>query len=409
MQTDPPQGYHEVNMTGATLVNNGLNFTNSLELGNLSGYKLDPSDNGLSGWTINVYYENGTLFGSQVTTGDGSYTFDPVPFGNYTVTEVLQTGWMQTDPPQGYHEVNMTGATLVNNGLNFTNSLELGNLSGYKLNPSNVGLPGWTINVYYQNGTLFGTNTTDSIGYYSFDPVPFGNYTVTETQQSGWMQTDPPQGYHEVNMTGGSLVNSGLNFTNMLIPRFGNISGIKFNDLNGDGMKDVNDNPLSGWVINLFYQNGTLFGTRTTNANGQFIFDPVPQGLYNLTETQQSGWTQTAPPGGYYLIEVNQTALNFTLNFGNQEAPNPCSCPTNAFFTWAMAPSPAHTVKFTDASPGNPTSWMWSFGDGKFSNLRNPTHTYAKAGSYKVLLSVKSCDCSGATYYTYYSPTIKVT
>ena len=79
----------------------------------------------------------------------------------------------------------MTGETLVNTSLNFTNSLELGNLSGYKLDPSNTGLPGWIINVYYQNGTLFGTNTTDSSGYFRFDPVPFGNYTVTETQKDG--------------------------------------------------------------------------------------------------------------------------------------------------------------------------------------------------------------------------------
>jgi len=305
--------------------------------------------------------------------------------------------------------VNMTGVQLEFDNQNFTNSLELGNISGYKLNTTNTGLSGWTINVYYQNGTLFGSQVTGAGGSYKFDPVPFGNYTVTEVLKSGWTQITPPSGYYLVNMTSGQLEFGNRNFTNMLIPRYGNISGIKFNDLNGDGKKDVNDNPLPCWTINLFYQNGTLFGTRTTDANGQFAFDPVPQGLYNLTETQQSGWTQTAPPGGYYLIEVNQTALNFTVNFGNQEVQNPCSCPTNAFFTWAMAPSPAHTAKFTDASTGNPTSWIWSFGDGKFSNLRNPTHTYSKAGSYKVLLSVRSCDCSGTPYYTYYSQTIRVT
>ena len=83
----------------------------------------------------------------------------------------------------------MTSGTLVNTSLNFTNSLELGNLSGYKLDPSNTGLPGWIINVYYQNGTLFGTNTTDTSGNFRFDPVPFGNYTVTETQKDGYMQT----------------------------------------------------------------------------------------------------------------------------------------------------------------------------------------------------------------------------
>ena len=30
---------------------------------------------------------------------------------------------------------------------------------------------------------------TDTSGYFSFDPVPFGNYTVTETLKDGYMQT----------------------------------------------------------------------------------------------------------------------------------------------------------------------------------------------------------------------------
>ena len=95
-------------MTGGTLINTSLNFTNSQEFGNLSGYKLDPSADGLSGWMINVYYQNGTLFGTNTTDTSGNFTFDPVPFGNYTVTETLKDGYMQIAPPGGFWTVNMT-------------------------------------------------------------------------------------------------------------------------------------------------------------------------------------------------------------------------------------------------------------------------------------------------------------
>ena len=49
------------------------------------------------------------------------------------------------------------------------------------------------------------------------------------------------------------------------------------------------------------------------------------------------------------------------------------------------------TVSFTDASFGSSiTSWYWKFGNGLFSNLQNPTTTYANSGTYTVSLLVTS-------------------
>ena len=50
------------------------------------------------------------------------------------------------------------------------------------------------------------------------------------------------------------------------------------------------------------------------------------------------------------------------------------------------------TVQFTDASSGEPTAWNWSFGDGVYSAVQNPSHTYANAGSYTVKLTVANAD-----------------
>ena len=46
------------------------------------------------------------------------------------------------------------------------------------------------------------------------------------------------------------------------------------------------------------------------------------------------------------------------------------------------------TTQFTDASTGPVTSYEWLFGDGGTSTDRNPTHTYATAGSYQATLTV---------------------
>ena len=56
--------------------------------------------------------------------------------------------------------------------------------------------------------------------------------------------------------------------------------------------------------------------------------------------------------------------------------------------------SPPHTTTFTDTSTGDPTGWLWNFGDGTGSAEQNPTHTYANPGVYTVVLMVR--DITGA-------------
>ncbi|MCL2862582.1 MAG: PKD domain-containing protein [Methanimicrococcus sp.] len=54
-----------------------------------------------------------------------------------------------------------------------------------------------------------------------------------------------------------------------------------------------------------------------------------------------------------------------------------------------VGPAPLN-VRFNDTSTGNPTSWLWDFGDGNTSTARNPTHTYNSTGNYTVSLTVSN-------------------
>jgi PKD repeat protein len=49
-------------------------------------------------------------------------------------------------------------------------------------------------------------------------------------------------------------------------------------------------------------------------------------------------------------------------------------------------PVVGQTVRFTDASVGDPTSWNWDFGDGTVSTERNPIHVYTASGFRHVTL-----------------------
>jgi len=47
-------------------------------------------------------------------------------------------------------------------------------------------------------------------------------------------------------------------------------------------------------------------------------------------------------------------------------------------------------VTFTDKSYNNPDSYLWKFGDGTTSTLKNPSHTYPVPGYYKVSLTASN-------------------
>ena len=61
----------------------------------------------------------------------------------------------------------------------------------------------------------------------------------------------------------------------------------------------------------------------------------------------------------------------------------------SADFTWQpQIPKVGDTVQFIDLSVGNIQSYYWDFGDGFYSNERNPTHVYTEAGYYYVTLTI---------------------
>ncbi|NES73800.1 MAG: hypothetical protein F6K24_55765 [Okeania sp. SIO2D1] len=75
--------------------------------------------------------------------------------------------------------------------------------------------------------------------------------------------------------------------------------GVKFNDLDADGIRDIGEPGLSNFGIYLDNNNN---GFREANEpltfsdiNGEFVFNNLAGGNYNVREIQQFGFTQTTP------------------------------------------------------------------------------------------------------------------
>jgi len=65
-----------------------------------------------------------------------------------------------------------------------------------------------------------------------------------------------------------------------------------------------------------------------------------------------------------------------------------------AFYTSNEDPGNPMLINFMDQSTGNITSWMWSFGDGAYSDLQNPSHLFSSPGLYTVCLTIVNPDTS---------------
>ncbi|MDP6545299.1 MAG: S8 family serine peptidase [Phycisphaerae bacterium] len=85
----------------------------------------------------------------------------------------------------------------------------------------------------------------------------------------------------------------------LMLQSFPEIHGNKWDDRNGDGLRDEGEGPLGGWTIFLDSDvDGVLdVGERstTTDAEGNFSFTDVPPGVYAVGEIAQDGWERTYP------------------------------------------------------------------------------------------------------------------
>jgi PKD repeat protein len=107
------------------------------------------------------------------------------------------------------------------------------------------------------------------------------------------------------------------------------------------------------------------------------------------TSTQQNPEYTYSKAGRYTvsLVVRNSAGSNTATKSSYINVLTPLKVPVAAFSASPISGKAPLKVQFTDRSTESPASWRWNFGDGTYSTVKNPSHTYSKAGKYTVTLT----------------------
>ncbi|MBN1884761.1 MAG: VCBS repeat-containing protein [Candidatus Krumholzibacteriota bacterium] len=241
---------------------------------------LDPGETGIPNVEIRIAGQ-----GSNVLSDNFGRYFFPLPAGDYSVQEVDPMGYTSTT-------ANIVSVTLASGQ---TKSVNFGDVS---TTPSGV-IEGYVYEDIDQDalmdigeegiaGVLVSLDTgaetyTNDRGYYSF-VARQGNYTVVETDPTGFASTTPNSGAASIVAQDDTVR---IDFGDFAGPVTGVLEGYVFLDVNEDGVRNAGEEGLPNVMMTMSSGDTTL-----TNANGYYRFNLAPE-IYKITETDPAGYTST--------------------------------------------------------------------------------------------------------------------
>ena len=317
----PPAGLAGVNFGETTASVTGFVYVDA----NNDGAKAPTSaERGIGGVGVNLsgVDVNGVPVSASTTTGpDGSFGFTGLPAGTYSVIETQPAGYADGIDTAG--STGVAGADTITAIVVAPGGLSSGHLFGEQetlpttvfvrgtvfldrdrnssAGPGDGVIVGVAVQLRDGSGVLIGTSITGADGIYLFTGLtPGATYTVTEVQPIGFGSSLRSTNTQTITAPPSGGV-SDIDFGDTL----SSIAGSVYNDVDGSGERTSVVGPaepgISGVTVTL---NGTTAGgnavtrTTTTSPDGSYAFTDLPAGIYTLTETQPSGWSDGQDAAG---------------------------------------------------------------------------------------------------------------
>ena len=265
---------------------------------------LNSGESGYPEQTVQLLDKDGTVIATTKTDANGMYSFDKLPDGTYSVKVVKdgaladneQTGDPDSTLDNASEPITLDEANPTKKDVDFGYVPDYfikgtiyrdGNRSG-ALDTDEKLYEGVTVQLRDADGTVVATTTTDADGAYSFDKLPAGTYTVTVVQDgpiAGLEQTGDPDATKDNASESITLNNDNPSTTDINFGYVNNnsLSGTVYRDDSRNGDQDGTEPGYSGVIVQLLDKDGQVITTTTTDANGRYSFDKLPDGTYSVT------------------------------------------------------------------------------------------------------------------------------
>jgi PKD repeat protein len=323
-----------------------------------SGLTATPSGSNLDlKWTDNA--TNETSQGIYLAVGTGS--FNKVATVGTNVTTARLSGLAGGTYRVYVNASNSAGTSAASNTV--TASIASGPVAAFSFTPTS-GLAGVTSFTFYDESTggvtsrqwNFGDGSTSTAATPSKVYATSGSYTVTLTVY---------------NSAGSSSTSRTVSVSSQLSASF------TFSPAS----------PMTSDVVWFTDQSaGAPTSWRWAFSDGTVLTQQNPSRQFAVAGTHSVSLTI------YRGSESSTTTRSITVY-----APAPITPAVVAAFSAPAAATVGTAVTLTDQSSGSPTAWAWSFGDGRTSTARNPSHTWTSPGTYYVTLTASNATSSSTS------------
>lgn len=299
-----------------------------------------PEEPGLPGVQVRAEGVRNGLVYETISAEDGTFTIEQIKNGAYDVTYTVPDGYLFTrtasdrslprslitkefvssgkervEFEQGKTETQHVGLMqeAVIEGLCFLDA----NYNGY-YDDGEQTLPGVELNLYRDsNRKHLNTVTSGDDGVFRFDNMRGSTFFIKALLPKGATFTigvDDPEGNQFAGRSGKreqtleDITVADAGTLNMVVGaiRYGSISGTAYLDDNYNAAFDSGEKIVSGLLVTLYDASGEKLITKKTSAKGNYTFEDLVPGEYQIKLVAKDGYVFTAPGSGNIIVGTEE-------------------------------------------------------------------------------------------------------